>query len=179
MVFIELREEGSWSIQAIAAANAEGAPVSRQMVKYISGLNAESYLVVVGTVAKPDIPINSCKVSNYEIHLTKVFLRAAAPSVLGMTLAASNRAVANFSDEAPAAVEEGVEKLSLAVPAESSAIPAATMLTHLDNIVIHKRAPIQQAIADVRMEVKDLFRSYLKAQGFRECKLSTPFPSSA
>ncbi|KAM7217348.1 hypothetical protein V8F06_007291 [Rhypophila decipiens] len=168
LLFMELREEGNWSIQAIAAANAEGAPVSRQMVKWIGGVNPESFLVVVGTVAKPIEPVTSCKVSNYELHLTKVYLRAAAPPVLGMTLAASNRAIANFSDEAPAAVEEGVDKLSLAPSGEATAIPAATMLTHLDNIAMHRRAPVAQAIADIRMEVKDLFRSYLKAKGFKE-----------
>lgn len=42
------------------------------------------------------------------------------------------------------------------------------MLVHLDNVAMHKRAPVQRAIADVRMEMKDVFRSYLKARGFKE-----------
>ncbi|KAK3693610.1 tRNA synthetases class II-domain-containing protein [Podospora appendiculata] len=161
MAFVELREEGNWTIQGVIAANAEGT-ISRQMVKYVGGINPESFVVVEATVEKPLEPVKSCKVSNYELHIKKCFVHAAAPAALGLTLAAANRPIANFSDEEPA-LEEGVEKLTV-----ESAIPAASMLTHLDNIVMHKRAPVQQAIADIRIEVKDLFRSYLKNLGFKE-----------
>jgi len=84
--------------------------------------------------------------------------------VLGMTLAASMRPVTNFSDE-QAPVEQSVEKLSIA---DSTAIPAASMMVHLDNIVLHFRSPVQQAIYDIRMEVKELFRSFLRGKGFKE-----------
>ncbi|KAH8885763.1 aspartyl-tRNA synthetase [Thozetella sp. PMI_491] len=161
MAFLELREEGNWAIQGVLSASAEGKPVSRQMVKWVGTITLESYVIVEATVQKPLEPVKSCKVSNFELHITKVFVHAAAPNMLGMTLATANRAVTNFSDEdAPA-----VENLSITDP---TGVPAATMLTHLDNIVMHKRAPVQQAIADVRAEVKDLFRSYLKSQGFKE-----------
>jgi len=167
MVFVEIREEGNWAIQGIAAASPEGTPVSRQMVKWIGTVNLESYVVVEATVQKPLEPVKSCRVSNYELHITKFFVHAAAPAVLGLTLAASNRPISNFSDE-EVPVEEGVEKLSLASAGEPAGIPSASMLTRLDNIVMHKRAPIQQAIADIRMEVKELFRSYLREHGFKE-----------
>ncbi|KAK0730005.1 tRNA synthetases class II-domain-containing protein [Lasiosphaeris hirsuta] len=167
MVFVELREEGNWTIQGIAAANPEGAPVSRQMVKWVGGINPESFVVVEAVVQKPLEPVKSCKVSYFELHITKCFVHAPAPTMLGMTLAAANKPIANFSDE-EAPVEQAVEKLSIAPAGEASAIPAASMLTHLDNIVMHKRAPVQQAIADIRIEVKDLFRSFLKSKGFKE-----------
>jgi aspartyl-tRNA synthetase len=167
MAFVELREEGNWSIQAVIAANPEGTPVSRQMVKWIGAINPESFVVVEATVQKPLEPVKSCRVSNYELHITKCFIHAAAPTVLGMTLAAANRPIANFSDE-EAPVEEGVEKLSIAPAGETTGIPAASMLTHLDNIVMHKRSAVQQAIADIRCEMKELFRSYLRSQGFKE-----------
>lgn len=167
MAFVELREEGNWSIQGIVAANPEGTPVSRPMVKWAGAINPESFVVVEATVAKPFEPVKACTVTNYELHITKCFVHAAAPTVLGMTLAAANRPVANFSDE-EAPVEEGVEKLSIAPAGEASAIPAATMLTHLDNIVMHKRSIVQQAIADIRVEMKELFRSYLRSHGFKE-----------
>ena len=86
--------------------------------------------------------------------------------MLGMTLAAANRPVANFNDEAtaePANVEVKGEE-----GGDKEGPPATSMLVHLDNVAMHKRAPVQQAIADVRMEMKDLFRSYLKARGFKE-----------
>ncbi|KAI9158844.1 aspartyl-tRNA synthetase [Paramyrothecium foliicola] len=174
MAFVELREEGNWTIQGVVAASPEGTPVSRPMVKWTAGISPESFVVVEATVQKPLEPVKSCRVSQFELHISKCFVLAAAPSMLGMTLAAANRAVTNFSDEdAPAeqTVEGGVEKLSISgAPAEEAAsgVPAATMLTHLNNIVMHKRAPVQQAIADIRAEVKDLFRSYLKSQKFKE-----------
>ncbi|KAK3934200.1 aspartate--tRNA ligase, cytoplasmic [Diplogelasinospora grovesii] len=172
MAFVELREEGNWAIQGVVAASPEGTPVSRPMVKWVGAINPESFVVVEATVQKPLEPVKSCRVANYELHIKKCFVHAAAPTMLGMTLAAANRTIANFSDEEPP-VEKAVENLTIAsTPAPTSGepvgIPAATMLTHLDNIVMHKRAPVQQAIADIRAEVKDLFRSYLKSHGFKE-----------
>lgn len=170
MAFVELREEGNWTIQGVVAASPEGTPVSRPMVKWAAAVSPESYVVVEATVQKPLEPVKSCRVSLYELHIQKLYVLAAAPAMLGLTLAAANRPVANFSDEDQAAdqtVEEGVEKLNVA-GGETAAIPSASMLTHLNNIVMHKRAPVQQAIADIRTEVKDLFRTYLKSRRFRE-----------
>ncbi|KXX76686.1 Aspartate--tRNA ligase, cytoplasmic [Madurella mycetomatis] len=167
MAFVELREEGNWAIQGVVAASPEGAPVSRPMVKWVGAINPESFVVVEGTVQKPLEPVKSCRVSNYELHITKCFIHAAAPAVLGMTLAAANRPIANFSDE-EVPVEQSVEKLSIASAGETTGTPAASMLTHLDNIVMHKRSAVQQAIADIRVEVKELFRSYLRSHGFKE-----------
>ncbi|GAB1311638.1 aspartate--tRNA ligase [Madurella fahalii] len=167
MAFVELREEGNWAIQGVVAASPEGTPVSRPMVKWVGSINPESFVVVEGTVQKPLEPVKSCRVSNYELHITKCFIHAAAPAVLGMTLAAANRPIANFSDE-EVPVEQGVEKLSIASAGEATGTPAASMLTHLDNIVMHKRSAVQQAIADIRAEVKELFRSYLRSHGFKE-----------
>lgn len=169
MAFVELREEGNWTIQGVLTASAEGAPVSRPMVKWVAGIAPESFVVVEATVQKPLEPVKSCRVAQYELHVTKCFILAAAPTVLGMTLTTSNRAVTNFSDEPEAAsVESAVEKLSVADSSSGANIPAASMLTHLNNIVMHKRSPVQQAIADIRAEVKELFRSYLRSHGFKE-----------
>ncbi|KAK4155330.1 aspartyl-tRNA synthetase [Chaetomidium leptoderma] len=167
MAFVELREEGSWSIQGVIAANPEGTPVSRQMVKWVGAINPESFVLIEAKVQKPLEPVKSCRVSNYELHITKCFIHAAAPTVLGMTLAVANRPVANFSDE-EVPVEQGVENLSIAPAAEATGTPAASMLTHLDNIVMHKRSAVQQAIADIRVEMKELYRSYLRSHGFKE-----------
>lgn len=167
MAFVELREEGNWTIQGVLTASAEGTPVSRPMVKWVAGIAPESFVVVEATVQKPLEPVKSCRVADYELHVTKCFVLAAAPTVLGMTLTTSNRAVTNFSDEPEAAVETAVEKLSV-TDSTTANTPAASMLTHLNNIVMHKRSPVQQAIADIRAEVKELFRSYLRSHGFKE-----------
>ncbi|KAI0410898.1 aspartyl-tRNA synthetase [Xylaria grammica] len=166
MAFVELREERSWSIQGVIAASSEGKPVSKQMAKWVGGLSLESFVLVEAIVKKPLEPVKSCRVSDYELHITKCYLVAPGPEVLGLSLNASNRPVGSLDDEEPAqpaVPAEGVENLSLA-----DAAPAASLLTHLNNIVMHKRAPVQQAIADVRVAVRKLFSEYLESQGFTQ-----------
>ncbi|VBB80219.1 Putative Aspartyl-tRNA synthetase [Podospora comata] len=154
MAFVELREEGNWTIQGVVTATSEPPEqespiVSRPMVRWIAGTNPESFVVVEAEVQRPIEPVKRCRVSNFELRITRCYLLAPAPAILGMTLAAANRPVVDFNDEAIGP-------------------PAASMLVHLDNIAMHKRGPVQQAVADIRMEMKHLFRSYLKARGFKE-----------
>jgi aspartyl-tRNA synthetase len=99
MAFVELREEGNWTVQGVVAASAEGTPVSKQMVKWIGGLKLESFVVVEATVQKPLEPVKSCKVSGFELHLTKVYLVAPAPEMLGLGLGAASRAVGRLDEE--------------------------------------------------------------------------------
>lgn len=79
-------------------------------VKWIGAANLESFVIVETTVQKPLELVKSCRVSGYELHIQKFFVHAAVPAVLGMTLVAANRPIANFSDE-EVRVEDGVEKL--------------------------------------------------------------------
>lgn len=164
MAFVELREERDWAIQGVVAANSEGAPVSKQMVKWIGSLNLEGYILVEAKVVKPQEPVKSVKVSNYELHIAKCYVISPGPQVLGMGLAVANRPVTNFDDEDAGGpvedVKEGVDNLSL------ENVPGASMATHLNNPVMHKRAPVQQAIADVRLAVRKLFVEYLEARDF-------------
>jgi aspartyl-tRNA synthetase len=164
MCFVELREERNWAVQGVIAASAEGKPVSKQMVKWIGGLKLETFVLVEATVEKPLEPVKSCRVSDFELHITKCYCIAPGPEVLGMGLQVSNRPVSSFDDEEEdKAVEEvtaGVEGMNI------DATPSASMATHLNNPVMHKRAPVQQAIADVRMWTRKLFSEYLDSQGF-------------
>ncbi|KAF4457320.1 aspartyl-tRNA synthetase [Fusarium austroafricanum] len=164
MAFVELREERDWAIQGVVAASPEGTPVSKQMVKWIGGLNLEGYVLVEARVEKPLEPVKSVKVSNYELHIAKCYVISPGPQVLGMGLAVANRPVTNFDDEDAGGpveeVKEGIDGLSL------ENVPGASMATHLNNPVMHKRAPVQQAIADVRLAVRKLFVEYLEARDF-------------
>ncbi|KJZ74803.1 hypothetical protein HIM_05920 [Hirsutella minnesotensis 3608] len=168
MAFVELREERNWAIQGVVAASQEGKPVSRQMVKWIGGLNLESYVLVEGKIQKPLEPVKSVRVSDYELHITKCYVIAAGPEVLGMGLAVANKPVTNFDDEEAGQdvpVEEarkGVEAVTL------DNLPSASMATHLSNPAMHKRAPVQQAIADVRVATRKLFAEYLDSKGFNQ-----------
>ncbi|KAF5022392.1 hypothetical protein F66182_5565, partial [Fusarium sp. NRRL 66182] len=164
MAFVELREERDWAIQGVVAASPEGTPVSKQMVKWIGALNLEGYVLVEARVEKPLEPVKSVKVSNYELHITKCYVISPGPQMLGMGLAVANRPVTNFDDEDTGGpveeVKEGIENLSV------ENVPGASMITHLNNPVMHKRAPVQQAIADVRLAVRKLFVEYLEARDF-------------
>lgn len=158
MCFVELREIADWSIQGVIAASPEGEPVSKQMVKWVGAISLESYVAVEATVAKPLEPVKSCKVSNYELHITKMYCIARGPEMLGLTLGASNAAISSFD------VDGKMQELSISGDAAPGL--SATLETHLDNIVMHKRAPLQQAIQTVREHVRDLFVEYLKQNDF-------------
>lgn len=160
MAFVELREEGSWTIQGVVGASAEGKPVSRQMVKWIGGLKLESFVAVEAIVQRPLEPVKSTKVSGFELHLQKCYLVAAAPEMLGLGLGPASRAVGKLDDED---ISEAVEGLSV-----TEGTPVASLATHLNNPAMHKRAPVSQAIADVRIAVEDLFCEYLRAKGFKK-----------
>ncbi|OLN93939.1 Aspartate-tRNA ligase, cytoplasmic 2 [Colletotrichum chlorophyti] len=166
MGFVELRKGGNWNIQGIIVASDEEPIVSRRMVKWVTSINPESYVAVEAKVKQPLEPVKSCRVSGLELHITKCFVLAPAPAMLGMTMGAASQPIVNFSDEKAQGGDVDAEKAAKAT-AETTT-PAASMLTHLDNIAMHKRAPVQQAIADIRIEVKRLFRSYLEARRFKE-----------
>ncbi|KAB5562775.1 aspartyl-tRNA synthetase [Coniochaeta sp. 2T2.1] len=159
MGFLELRKSGNWSIQGIVMASEEEPIISRRMVKWVMGISPESFVAVEAKVKQPLEPIKSCRVEGLELHITKCYVLASAPSMLGMTLAVANQPIVNFSDDAAQVGN---------VQADKTTVPAASMLTHLDNIAMHKRSPVQQAIADIRIEVKRLFRFYLEDRGFKE-----------
>jgi len=99
MAFVELREEGNWTVQGVVAATQDGKEVSRQMVKWIGGLKLESFVVVVAEVKKPLESVKSTKVSEFELHLKNVYLVAAAPEMLGLGLAPASRAVGKLDEE--------------------------------------------------------------------------------
>lgn len=70
------------------------------MVRWIAGINPESFVVVEAEVQRPIEPVKRCRVSNFELRITRCYLLAPAPAILGMTLAAANRPVVDFNDEA-------------------------------------------------------------------------------
>ncbi|KAG9258722.1 uncharacterized protein F5Z01DRAFT_632790 [Emericellopsis atlantica] len=169
MCFVEIREERNWAIQGVLAASPEGKPVSKQMVKWAGGLNLEGFVLLEGRVEKPLDPVKSVRVSGYELHITKCYLISPGPEVLGMTFAVANKAVTNFDDEDAAPAATGVEEVKDGVANLSvEGVAGASMITHLNNPAMHKRAPVQQAIADIRMVTRKLFAEYLEARGFNQ-----------
>ncbi|KAL2754812.1 hypothetical protein ACRALDRAFT_1051327 [Sodiomyces alcalophilus JCM 7366] len=166
MGFVELRKGGNWNVQGVIMASDQEPLVSRRMVKWVTSIHPESFIAVEAKVVPPLEPVKSCRVSGLELHITKCFVLAEAPAMLGMTMGAASQPIVNFSDESAHVGDADAEKDADA--ATETTAPAASMLTHLDNIAMHKRAPVQQAIADIRIEVKKIFRSYLETRRFKE-----------
>ena len=79
LAFLMLRQQGK-TIQAVVAAS--GDAVSRQMVKWSTGVNVNSFVRVTGLVKKPDPPVASASISNLELHVTKIYLIAQAAETI-------------------------------------------------------------------------------------------------
>ncbi|ORY60506.1 aspartyl-tRNA synthetase [Pseudomassariella vexata] len=162
MAFFELREEANWTIQALMGVD-EQKGVSKQMVKWAGALNSESFLLVEALVKEAPEPIKSCRVKDFELQISKLYVEAKAPAELGLTLAAANKAISSFEDTDPV---QGMKDLS--VTEQTGGAPSASLGTHLDNPVMHKRAPLTRAIAKVRMTVRKLFAEFLDANDFEQ-----------
>ena len=166
LAFVKLREERSLTIQGVMIASPISITVSRQMVKWVGGLQLESFVSAEGTIQRARVPIKSCQVTDYEIHLTKVHCEAHGPEKLGLSLAAVNRAVLRIEEED--SNEEVLQSLNI----DNMPGSTASLVTHLSNPVMYKRAPVSQTIADVRMAVCHIFSNYLNSRGFNQFKPS-------
>jgi aspartyl/asparaginyl-tRNA synthetase len=69
MVFFGLRQRTD-TVQGLLLAKA--GQVSKQMVKWATGLAVESIVLVEGVVNKAPEPIKSATVDNVEVHITQV-----------------------------------------------------------------------------------------------------------
>ncbi len=98
IAFLQLGKGGE-SIQCVLAVSAEGKPVSRQMVKWAGGLKLESIVMAEAVVEQPKEPVKSCSVSGYELHVTKLYVVAAAPEMLPLSVATASRAVGGVDEE--------------------------------------------------------------------------------
>lgn len=145
MGFVELRKGGNLDIQGVIMTSEEEPVVSRRMVIWVTSISPESFVTVEAKVKQPLEPVKSYRVSGLELHITKYFVLAPAPTMLGMTFKAASQPIVNFSDKSAQVGDADTGKVAKAA-AETTA-PAASMLTHLDNIAMHKRTPVQQAIA--------------------------------
>jgi hypothetical protein len=98
IAFLELGK-GNQTIQCVLAVSAEGKPVSRQMVKWAGSLRLESIVMVEALVQKPLDPVKSCTVSGFELHVQKLYVVAAAPEMLPISVATASRAVGGIDEE--------------------------------------------------------------------------------
>lgn len=137
MCFWNLRQQSD-TIQALIKANSEGT-ISKQMVKWVGGVNLESIVLVHGVVRKVDEEIKSATVGDIEIHVTKFYTIVETPEQLPMLIEDASRTDTNVNLD-----------------------------TRLDARVIDLRTPTNQAIFRIQSGVCELFREFLMNRGFIE-----------
>ncbi|EKM83834.1 hypothetical protein AGABI1DRAFT_66838 [Agaricus bisporus var. burnettii JB137-S8] len=146
MVFLELRQ-GAESVQALATITPE--KVSKQMVKWISSLTAESIVLVEGVVHKSPEPIKSATVSDVEVHIAKVHLISGIEGRLPFSLDDASRPESELQTN-------------------DAQYNRVLLDTRLNNRVIDLRTQTNQAIFKVQGAIGQLFRDYLHANRFVE-----------
>ncbi|KIW99715.1 aspartate-tRNA(Asn) ligase [Rhinocladiella mackenziei CBS 650.93] len=154
LAFLMLRQQGK-TIQAVVAA--DGDSVSRQMVKWSSGINVNSIVRVTGAVKKPNPPVASASISDLELHVSKIYLIAQASEQIPMQVKDAER-------PPPATAEEG--------QVDAEGVPIVTLKTRLDNRVIDLQTECNQAIFTISSAVEELFEEYMRKSGSR--KFNTP-----
>ena len=148
LAFLMLREEGH-TIQAVLAADQKD--VSKQMVKWATGVSINSIVRVTGLVQKPDPPVASASISTLELHVKKIYLESETTN-LPMQVKDAER-------PPPESAEEG--------QLDSEGTPLVTLKTRLDNRVIDLQTSCNQAILDISGGVKALFSEYMLKHGFK------------
>ncbi|KDE09023.1 hypothetical protein MVLG_00744 [Microbotryum lychnidis-dioicae p1A1 Lamole] len=141
MVFLVFRQQ-QHTIQALIQVEPE--LVSKPMVRWTESINAESIVLVQGTVQKPLEPVKSCTVSDAEIKISQIHTISEAPNVLPFSIADAMRT------------------------ADSVEGPTVALDTRLDNRVLDLRTITNQAVFKIQSGVCQLFRDYLINKNFVE-----------
>ncbi len=157
LAFLVLRQRPE-TIQAVVAEGG-GQGISRQMVKWAGGINAESIVRVTGVVKHPKDPVHSTSLSNLEIHIERIYMVSEAAQQLPMQVKDAMRAPPEAGS-----LEEGQ------VDAEGT--PIVTLNTRLNNRILDLRTPSNQAIFAVNSGVCELFCKYMRQHG--SVQIQTP-----
>ncbi|CAG0887313.1 unnamed protein product [Cyprideis torosa] len=124
--------------------------VSKQMVKFVSGVSRESIVDVEGKVVKVPQPVEACSQRDVELHVSQFFVISEAEPRLPLQVEDAAR---------PEVEDEGAEG-ALAIRVNQD--------TKLDNRVLDLRTPANQAIFRLEGGVCRLFRDRLTELGFVE-----------
>uniref|UniRef100_A0A093V0G4 aspartate--tRNA ligase n=1 Tax=Talaromyces marneffei PM1 TaxID=1077442 RepID=A0A093V0G4_TALMA len=151
--FLMLRQKGK-KLQTVIAAPAEG-PVSRQMVKWTTGLNVNSIVQVTGVAKKPAVPIASATLTELELQITKIYMIAEAAQVLPMQVKDAER---------PPPLTDGIEGEP---ELDAEGTPIVTLKTRLDNRVLDLQTETSQAITWISSGVAQLFTEFMLKSGAR------------
>lgn len=153
MVFLTLRKQFN-CVQAILSQSPE--QISKQMVKWAAGLEAETIVQVEGLISKVAKPIESQTVTakDAEVKIEKIHAisRIALDEQLPFYVDDATRS------EAEIQASQGTDR----------PMPSIGIDTRLDNRVLDLRTTTNQAIFRIQHGVCGLFREFLDNHGFTE-----------
>jgi len=138
--FFVIRQQ-KWTVQVIAVQNET---ISKQMIKFVAGINLESIIDVEGVVQTTDQKISSCSQQDVELSLSQIKVVSASEPRLPLLIEDASR-------------PEGTDGLA-----------TVNQDTRLDNRIIDLRTVTSQSIFRLEAGVCKLFRNYLTDKGFVE-----------
>ncbi|KAF9596400.1 hypothetical protein IFM89_010664 [Coptis chinensis] len=147
--FIVLRGRMGFTVQCVLTV-ADGV-VSRQMVKFASGLNKESFVDVVGIVSVPSQPIKGAT-QQVEVQVRKIYCINKSVSNLPINIEDAARSEVDIEN----ALQAGEQLVRV------------NQDTRLNYRVLDIRTPANQGIFRVQSQVGNIFRQFLLSKEFVE-----------
>jgi aspartyl-tRNA synthetase len=158
--FIILRE-GTTTLQCFITTSAE---VSKQMMRYASGVSKESIVDVFGVTKPPEQDIQSSTITTFELIIRRIHVVSRSLAFLPFQLDDANRPMTLEE-----ALNEGKEVKKEEKGAKKEADRArVSQEVRLNNRFVDLRLPINQALMKISAGVCELFREYLMKEGFVE-----------
>ncbi|KAG6842609.1 hypothetical protein C0991_000135 [Blastosporella zonata] len=146
LLFLNLRQR-THSVQAVLMVEPE--KISKQMVKWASGLADESIVLVEGLVKKSPTPIQGATVSDVEIDVKQIHL------------------VSGIEGRLPFSLEDA-SRPDTEIESSEAQFNRVLIDTRLNNRVVDLRTQTNQAVFKIQAAIGDLFRDYLSENGFIE-----------
>ncbi|KAJ3340738.1 aspartate--tRNA ligase dps1 [Gonapodya sp. JEL0774] len=166
--FLVLRQR-EHTVQAVVSVDAN--TVSKQMIKFVSSVPAESIVLVEAKVSKvPDL-VKSCTVQDVELQISQLFCENKSDGRLPFTLEDATRPLPPGEDEEGEEAEEA--------PTTEQSAPKVLLVTRLKHRVIDLRTTTNQAIFKIQAGVSKLFREYLDGHGFTEIHSPKIIPAAS
>ncbi|XP_059171025.1 aspartate--tRNA ligase, cytoplasmic-like [Physella acuta] len=138
--FFVIRQQ-KWTVQGVAMQNET---ISKQMIKFISSVTAESIIDVEGVVQTVGQKIQSCTQQEVELHIKQIWVVSAAEPRLPLLIEDASR------------------------PEGEGELATVNQDTRLDNRVLDLRTLTSQSIFRLEAGVCRFFRDYLTSKGFVE-----------
>ncbi|BFZ22625.1 hypothetical protein BsWGS_25664 [Bradybaena similaris] len=149
--FFVIRQQ-KWTVQVVVIQSEN---VSKQMLKFISSITAESIIDVEGTVQTVGQKIQSCSQQDVELHIQQIWVVSAAEPRLPLLIEDASR------------------------PETEDGLATVNQDTRLDNRVLDLRTVTNQSIFRLEAGVCRLFREHLTEKGFVEIHTPKIIPAAS